>query len=54
MGTHQSKRMAWAEGLNVKTYPSVSKADVLFFVCCSTAYDVRNREIARTMATLFD
>ncbi len=54
MGTHQSKRMAWAEGLNVKTYPSVSKADVLFFVCCSTAYDVRNREIARTMVTLFD
>ncbi|MEM3579753.1 MAG: succinate dehydrogenase iron-sulfur subunit [Candidatus Bathyarchaeia archaeon] len=54
MGTHQSRRMAWAEGLNVKTYPNVTRADVLFFVCCSTAYDVRNREIARTMATIFD
>ncbi|MEM3618053.1 MAG: succinate dehydrogenase iron-sulfur subunit [Candidatus Bathyarchaeia archaeon] len=54
MGTHQSRRMAWAEGLNIKTYPSVAKADVLFFVCCSTAYDVRNREIARTMATIFE
>ncbi|MEM2518000.1 MAG: succinate dehydrogenase iron-sulfur subunit [Candidatus Bathyarchaeia archaeon] len=54
MGTHQSRRMAWAEGLNVKTYPNVTRADVLFFVCCSTAYDVRNREIARIMATIFD
>ncbi|MEM3770654.1 MAG: succinate dehydrogenase iron-sulfur subunit [Candidatus Bathyarchaeia archaeon] len=54
MGTHQSKRMAWAEGLNVKTYPNVTKANVLFFVCCSTAYDARNKELARTMATIFD
>ncbi|MGC8998250.1 MAG: succinate dehydrogenase iron-sulfur subunit [Candidatus Bathyarchaeia archaeon] len=54
MGTHQSRRMAWAEGLNVKTYPNVTGTDVLFFVCCSTAYDVRNRDIARTMATIFD
>jgi succinate dehydrogenase/fumarate reductase iron-sulfur protein len=54
MGTPQIKRMAWAEGLNVKTYPNVTRADVLFFVCCSTAYDVRNREIARMMATMFD
>jgi succinate dehydrogenase/fumarate reductase iron-sulfur protein len=54
MGTHQSKRMAWAEGLNVKTFPNVTKADVLFFVCCSTAYDIRNRQIARTMATILN
>jgi Fe-S oxidoreductase len=54
MGTHQSKRMEWAEGLNVKTFPEVSKADVLLFTCCSTTYDLRNREIARTMASIFD
>jgi succinate dehydrogenase/fumarate reductase iron-sulfur protein len=54
MGTHQSKRMEWAEGLNVKTFPEVASADVLFFVCCSTVYDLRNREIARTMASIFD
>ncbi|MEM2249951.1 MAG: succinate dehydrogenase iron-sulfur subunit [Candidatus Bathyarchaeia archaeon] len=54
MGTHQSRRMAWAEGLNVKSYPNVTRAAVIFFACCSTAYDVRNREIARTMATIFD
>lgn len=53
MGMHQSRRMAWAEGLNVKTYPSISKADVLLFVCCSNAYDTRNRSAAKAMATIF-
>ncbi|MEM1536731.1 MAG: succinate dehydrogenase iron-sulfur subunit [Candidatus Bathyarchaeia archaeon] len=54
MGTHQSRRMAWAEGLNVKAYPNMAKADVLYFVCCSTAYDMRNREAARAMAVLLE
>jgi len=54
MGTHQSKRMEWANDLNVKTFPTVARADILYFVCCSTAYDIRNREIARTMAPLFN
>ena len=54
MGTHQSKRMEWAEGLNVKTYPEVTSADVLLFTCCSTTYDLRNREITRTMASLLN
>jgi len=54
MGTHQNKRMEWAEGLNVKTFPMVTEANILYFVCCSTAYDPRNREIARTMASIFN
>ena len=54
MGTHQSKRMDWARDLNVKTFPTVTKADVLYFVCCSNAYDIRNQEIAKTMASVFD
>jgi succinate dehydrogenase/fumarate reductase iron-sulfur protein len=52
MGTHQSKRMDWAEGLNVKTFPDVAKADVLLFACCSTTFDIRNREIAKAMAQI--
>jgi len=54
MGTNQSKRMEWTRGLNVKTFPAVTKADVLYFVCCSNAYDIRNQEIARSMALIFD
>jgi Fe-S oxidoreductase len=54
MGTHQNKRMGWAEGLAVKTFPTVTEAEVLFFVCCSNAYDARNQETARIMASLFD
>jgi len=53
MGTPQSKRMDWAEDLNVQTFPTTTKADILFFVCCSNAYDLRNREAARNMATIF-
>lgn len=53
MGTTQAKRMEWATDLNVKTFPTTTKADVLFFVCCSNVYDLRNREAARTMASIF-
>ncbi|MGD8505511.1 MAG: succinate dehydrogenase/fumarate reductase iron-sulfur subunit, partial [Candidatus Bathyarchaeota archaeon] len=31
MGTHPSKRVEWAEGLKIKTFPTVTKADVLYF-----------------------
>jgi succinate dehydrogenase/fumarate reductase iron-sulfur protein len=54
MGTHQSKRMDWAKDLNVKAYPAAAKADVLFFVCCSDVYDLRNQEVARMMVRVFN
>ncbi len=54
MGTHPSKRMEWAKDLKIKTFPTVTKADVLYFVGCSPAYDPRNQEIARSMASIFD
>jgi len=54
MGTPQSKRMDWAKDLNVKTFPSTAKADVLFFVCCSNVYDMRNQEAARVMTSIFN
>lgn len=54
MGTHQSKRMEWAKDLKVRTYSNELNPDVLFFVCCSDTFDIRNQETARTMALLFD
>lgn len=54
MGTLQAKRMDWAKDLNVKTFPTTTKADILFFTCCSNTYDMRNQEAARTMASIFD
>jgi succinate dehydrogenase/fumarate reductase iron-sulfur protein len=54
MGTSQTRRMEWAKDLNVKTYPTTTKADVLFFVCCSNVYDQRNQEAARTMVSIFN
>jgi len=53
MSTTQMKRMDWAKDLNVPTYPSTTKADVLFFTCCSNAYDARNQEAARNMVDIF-
>lgn len=53
-GIHQSKRMGWAEGLSIKTYPNVTKADLLCFICCSNAYETRNMEVARAMASVFN
>ncbi len=53
MGTHPSKRMEWAKDLEIKTFPAVTKADVLYFAGCSPAYDPRNQEIARSMASIF-
>jgi succinate dehydrogenase/fumarate reductase iron-sulfur protein len=54
MGTHQSKRMDWAKDLNVKTYPTTTKADVLFFTCCSNTFDLRNQDAARNMVEIFN
>ena len=54
MGTHPSKRMEWAKDLEIKTFPRVTKADVLYFVGCSPAYDPRNQEIARSMVSVFN
>jgi len=54
MGMHPSKRTEWAKDLKIRTLPTVAKADILYFVCCLTAYDPRNQEIARSMASLFN
>ena len=54
LGIHQSRRMEWIKDLKIKTFPNATKVDVLYFVCCLTAYDPRNQEIARSMASIFN
>jgi len=48
-----SKRTEWINGLEIKELPMVGRTSILYFVCCSPAYDVRNQEIARSMAQIF-
>ncbi len=54
MAMHPSKRMDWAKDLKVKTYPRVTKADVLCFVGCAPAYDSRSQAIAKSMVAVFE
>jgi len=54
MGMHPSKRMDWSKDLNIGAFPTTAKAEVLYFVCCLTAYDARNQNIAKSMASIFD
>jgi len=54
MGMHPSKRLEWTKDLKVQTIPATAKADILYFVCCLTAYDARNQNIAKSMASIFD
>ncbi len=54
MGMHPSKRIEWSKDLNIKTIPPTAKADILYFVCCLTAYDARNQNIAKSMTSIFN
>ena len=54
MGRYPTKRTEWTNGLNIKIYPDATKADVLYFVCCLTAYDTRHQKIARALADILN
>jgi Fe-S oxidoreductase len=54
MGMHPSKRTDWAKGLNLKTFPTIEKVDVLSFVGCAPAYDQRSQAIAKSMVSVFN
>ncbi len=51
-GRPADERMAWAEGLAVKTFAERPGAEVLFWVGCAAAFDPRARRIARATAVL--
>jgi Fe-S oxidoreductase len=51
-GGDPSERMAWADGLNLKTLKEVRETDVLYWVGCSSAYETRNKSIAQSVTRL--
>ena len=46
----QEKRSEWAEGLDIK---SIADAEILYYVCCTTAFDPRLQKIARALTKTF-
>ena len=43
----QEKRSEWAEGLEIK---SIADAEILYYVCCTVAFDPRLQKIAKALA----
>jgi len=50
-GIGQHERTQWAEGLEVK---NIADAEVLYFVCCTPAFDRRLQKIPQTMVKAFN
>jgi Fe-S oxidoreductase len=48
-GLSRSKRADWAQDLKVKYVSEGEKAELLFFVCCASAYDSRAQGATRAM-----
>ena len=47
------KRSEWSRELEIKELSTVEKTDVLYFIGCLPSYDVRNQEIAKSIAQIF-
>ncbi|UCG36328.1 MAG: 4Fe-4S dicluster domain-containing protein [Candidatus Bathyarchaeota archaeon] len=54
MATNPNKRMDWANDLSIKTFPAVKEAEVLLFVGCAPALDVRSQSIARSLVSVLN
>jgi succinate dehydrogenase/fumarate reductase iron-sulfur protein len=54
IGTHSGKRLDWAKDLMVNVLPANSKPEILYFVCCLPAFDLRNQNIAKSMALILN
>jgi succinate dehydrogenase/fumarate reductase iron-sulfur protein len=52
-GKSKTKRMDWAEGLNVPDIKENGKKGVLYFVGCAQCYNPRDQEVARAMIDVF-
>ncbi len=52
-GRIRSKRMEWADGLDVKDVSQGAKVDVLLFIGCAASYDPRVQEVAKAVVKIF-
>lgn len=52
-GAMKNKRSEWADGLDLKILSEECKAEYLYFVCCTAAYDTRVQNVARSMTQCF-
>ncbi len=48
----KSKRGRWAKDLGVKDFTKGGRADLLYFVGCTTSFDTRAQEMARSLAAI--
>ncbi len=53
-GLPAEQRLAWAEGLAVRTMAQHPDAEYLYYVGCAGAYDDRNKRVARAMVKILD
>jgi succinate dehydrogenase/fumarate reductase iron-sulfur protein len=53
-GVHPNKRLDWAKGIEIQIYPQVTKAEILCFVGCASAYDLRGQAIAKALIQALD
>jgi Fe-S oxidoreductase/nitrate reductase gamma subunit len=51
-GIPAQDRLNWAEGLNLRELAPGDETDVLYFVGCASAYDDRNKKVARSFVHL--
>lgn len=51
-GMPGEERLSWAEGLGIRELSPGNETDVLLFVGCASAYDDRNKQVARSFAHL--
>jgi len=53
-GISSSKRMEWAEGLDVKTISEKPDAEYLYFVGCAAAFDENSKKVARALVKILN
>jgi Fe-S oxidoreductase/nitrate reductase gamma subunit len=53
-GIPAQDRLNWSEGLNVRELAPGDETDILYFVGCASAFDDRNKKVARSFVNLLN